>query len=189
MVVGEVVLSLGDISTQIAQYKIFSSWFPPSHGFASTLGLELGIGKIGAFVGKSTANVIAQNTGNFAWVYWCSVFMNVFTNLMTVAFYFFNSYCEKRFQGVADPATGERMKESNKKFELRKVLELPWIFWLIMAFSLFQTSTAVVFSANATELAELRFNTSAINAGYYSSLLQYTGEYVAHDRLHFSNTL
>ena len=46
MIVGEVVLSLGDIATQIAQYKIFSSWFPPSHGFASTLGLELGIGKV-----------------------------------------------------------------------------------------------------------------------------------------------
>jgi hypothetical protein len=46
MVIGEVVLSLGDIATQIAQYKIFSSWFPPSHGFASTLGLELGIGKV-----------------------------------------------------------------------------------------------------------------------------------------------
>jgi hypothetical protein len=28
------------------RYKIFSSWFPPSHGFAATLGLELGIGKV-----------------------------------------------------------------------------------------------------------------------------------------------
>lgn len=47
MIFGTVVLALGDIATQIAQYKIFSSWFPPSNGFASTLGLELGIGKVG----------------------------------------------------------------------------------------------------------------------------------------------
>jgi hypothetical protein len=46
MIFGTVVESLGDIATQVAQYKVFSSWFPPSSGFASTLGLELGIGKV-----------------------------------------------------------------------------------------------------------------------------------------------
>jgi hypothetical protein len=46
MIFGEVILSLGNIATQIAQYKIFSSWFPPNHGFASTLALELAIGKV-----------------------------------------------------------------------------------------------------------------------------------------------
>lgn len=40
------VLALGDIATQVAQYKMFSSWFPPSNGFASTLGFELAIGKV-----------------------------------------------------------------------------------------------------------------------------------------------
>src|SRR4051794_22588592 len=60
MIGGRIVLALGDIATQIAQYKMFSSWFPPSNGFASTLGFELAIGKIGGFVGKSTANIIAK---------------------------------------------------------------------------------------------------------------------------------
>lgn len=63
MMGGRVILALGDIATQVAQYKIFSSWFPPNNGFASTLGLELGIGKIGAFVGKSSANIIAKVRG------------------------------------------------------------------------------------------------------------------------------
>jgi len=128
-------------------------------------------------VGQSTANIIAKNTGDFSWVYWTAVFMNIFTNIMTIAFYFFNKYCTARFQGVADPATGERLKENNRKFELQKVLELPWTFWLVMGFSLFETSTAIVFSANATELAQLRFNTSAITAGWYTSTLQYAGKY------------
>lgn len=84
MIVGRVIASFGDIATQVAQYKVFSSWFPPSAGFASTLGFELGIKKvrlwnlfwenekegccfaddgdvqIGGFVGKSTANIIAK---------------------------------------------------------------------------------------------------------------------------------
>lgn len=141
MILGRVVQALGDIATQIAQYKIFSSWFPPNHGFASTLGLELGIGKIGAFAGKSSANIIAKNTGNFANVFWVSVGMNVFTNVMTAGFWWFTRVAEKRFGGTDDPATGERLTESNKKFEFRKVLELPWVFWAVMAFSLFETST------------------------------------------------
>ncbi|GES62461.1 MFS transporter [Aspergillus terreus] len=175
MIGGRVILALGDIATQIAQYKMFSSWFPPSRGFASTLGFELAIGKIGGFVGKSTANVISKNTGNFAWVFWTAVFMNLFGNAATVVFWAFNRYCNKHYRGRQDTATGETLTEKNKKFELRKIFQLPWMFWSVMAFSIFQTSTALVFSQNSTELAEKRFNVSAITAGWYSALAQYAG--------------
>jgi len=60
MIGGRIILAFGDIATQIAQYKMFSSWFAPSNGFASTLGFELAIGKVGGFIGKSTANIIAK---------------------------------------------------------------------------------------------------------------------------------
>ncbi|GAB1217737.1 hypothetical protein ATERTT37_006978 [Aspergillus terreus] len=176
MIGGRVILALGDIATQIAQYKMFSSWFPPSRGFASTLGFELAIGKIGGFVGKSTANVISKNTGNFAWVFWTSVFMNLFGNAATVVFWAFNRYCNNHYRGRQDTATGETLTEKNKKFEFRKIFQLPWMFWSVMAFSIFQTSTALVFSQNSTELAEKRFNVSSITAGWYSALAQYAGK-------------
>lgn len=206
LIFGQVVLALGDIATQVAQYKIFSSWFPPGHGFASTLALELAIGKvcslltclsgphcrfwacilprdlstdeneqIGSFVGKSTSNIIAENLGDFSWVWWIAVAMNVFTNVITLVFYFFTKYCEKRFAGMTDPATGEVLTEKNKKFELKRIAELPWIFWMVMLFSLVETSGVSVFSANATEMAELRFNVDSITAGWYTSVLQYAG--------------
>ncbi|KAH8651888.1 major facilitator superfamily domain-containing protein [Tricladium varicosporioides] len=175
MIGGRVIQALGEIATQIAQYKIFSSWFPPNHGFASTLGLELGIGKVGAFVGKSSANIIAKNTGNFANVFWVAVGMNLFTNVMTAGFYFFTRYANKKFLATTDPATGEKLTESNKKFELKKVVQLPWVFWCIMAFSLFETSTAIVFTQNATELAEQRLGVSSVNAGWYTAAVQYGG--------------
>lgn len=175
MIAGTVVQALGDIATQVAQYKLFTSWFAPSNGFASTLGFELGVGKIGSFVGQATANIIARNLGDFAWVYWMAVFMNLFTNVATVVFYFFNKWSEKHYGNLTDPATGEKLTERNKKFEVRKMLQLPWPFWLIVLFSLFQTSTASIFSQNATELAEQRFDVSAVKAGWYSSLSQYMG--------------
>ncbi|KAF5662610.1 hypothetical protein FCIRC_11428 [Fusarium circinatum] len=175
MIGGIVIQALGDVATQVAQYKIFSSWFPPSSGFASTLAFELGIGKIGSFVGKATANVIADNLGNFSWAYWMAVFMNLFTNVATLFFWWFTKWCEKRYSGTRDPATGEKLTENNKKFEIGKMLTLPWSFWLVCLFSLFQTSTANVFSTNSTELAEQRFKISAVKAGWYSSMSQYLG--------------
>ncbi|KAH7126625.1 major facilitator superfamily domain-containing protein [Dendryphion nanum] len=178
MIAGRVIRALGDIATQVAQYKVFSSWFAPGNGFASTLGFELGIGKLGAFAGKSSANIIAKKTGDFAWVFWVAVFMNLFTNVMTVVFYWFTKVANRKFHGITDPATGENLTEKSKKFEFRKVMELPWTFWSILAFSLFETSTAIVFLQNATELAEQRFGTDSIVAGWYSATLQYAGFFV-----------
>ncbi|KAH7024428.1 major facilitator superfamily transporter [Microdochium trichocladiopsis] len=175
MIGGRVILAIGDIATQIAQYKVFSSWFPPNNGFASTLAFELALGKIGGFAGKSSANIIAKNTGNFAWVFWVAVFMNLFTNFATAGFYWFSKVARARFGNNVDPSTGEQLTEKNKRFEIKKALQLPWIFWTVLAFSLFQTSAAIVFTQNATELAEQRFNVDSITAGWYTSLVQYAG--------------
>lgn len=81
-----------------------------------------------------------------------------------------------RFASPADAATGEQLSEKTKKLEYRKVLELPWTFWAILLFSMVQTSCSNVYSQNATELAEHRFNTDAIAAGWYAALSQYAGK-------------
>jgi hypothetical protein len=60
MIFGRIVCALGDVATQIAAYRAFAAWFAPSAGFATTLGVEIGIGRIGGFLGSSTANIIAK---------------------------------------------------------------------------------------------------------------------------------
>ena len=174
MIGGIIVQSLGDIATQVAQYKVFSSWFAPSNGFASTLGLELGIGRIGSFVGKATANIIAKQSGLSA-VYWAAVGVNVATNLATLIFFLFQRWTEKHYGDCTDPATGEVLTEKNSRFEWKKMVQLPWAYWGIIAFTVFQTSTSIVFSQNATELAEQRFDVDAVTAGWYSAASQYLG--------------
>ncbi|KAK9778236.1 putative Major facilitator superfamily transporter [Seiridium cardinale] len=175
MIGGRVILAIGDISTQIAQYQVFSAWFAPSNGFASTLGLELMVAKLGAFAGTGSANVIAKNTGNFAWVFWVAVFINVFTNMMSALFFWFNKRSSQKFGHSIDPVTGEKLVKKGKKLEVRKVIELPWVFWIMMLYSLCYTSTAVVFSGNATELAEQKFDIDSVTAGWYTALLRYAG--------------
>jgi hypothetical protein len=51
--------------------------------------------------------------------------MNLLTNATTVLYWFFTQLCENKYAGVADPVTGEMLTESNKKFEVEKVLRLP----------------------------------------------------------------
>lgn len=101
--------------------------------------------------------------------------MNIFTNIGTILLFLLVRYCSTRYAPTSDPATQEPLTEKNKKIEWRKVLELPWVFWSIMAFTLFQTTTANVFSQNATELAEQRFSADAVTAGWYTAVLQYAG--------------
>lgn len=60
MIGANVIMSLGDISTQVAQYQVFSSWFAPGSGFASTLGLELMVAKCGGLASAASANAIAK---------------------------------------------------------------------------------------------------------------------------------
>ena len=50
---------------------------------------------------------------------------------------------------------------------------------MVMLFSLFETSTAIVFQQNAIELAEIRFGTDAVTAGCYTAVLQYADFFVA----------
>jgi MFS family permease len=55
------------------------------------------------------------------------------------------------------------------------MLRLPWTFWAVVCFSLFQTSAATIYNQNATELAEQRFNIDAVTAGWYAAMSQYLG--------------
>lgn len=103
---GRVVLALGDIATQVAQYQVFSAWFAPGRGFAATLGLELTVAKLGALAGTGSANAIARGTGDFAWVYWVAVLVNLFTNAASWAYHAFAAASAGRFGSVVDPASG-----------------------------------------------------------------------------------
>ncbi|KAF5641474.1 major facilitator superfamily transporter [Fusarium tjaetaba] len=94
-------------------------------------------------------------------------------------FFVFTKIAHKRFRPPPDPATGEALVEKNKKFDLNKIIQLPWVFWAIMLFSMVQTSCSNIYSQNATELAEHRFGVDAVAAGWYASLSQYAGFFLS----------
>lgn len=108
-------------------------------------------------------------------MFWVAVFINIFTNIMSAIFFWFNKKTSKKFGHSVDPVTGEKLMNKSKKLDIHKVLELPWNFWMLMAYCLFTTSTFIIFSGNATELAEQRFNIDSVTAGWYTALTRYAG--------------
>ncbi|KAL4889905.1 major facilitator superfamily domain-containing protein [Aspergillus ambiguus] len=178
MVTGRIILSIGHISTQIAQYKMFSAWFSPGNGFAMTLGFEAAASKVGGFVGRATANIISQDCG-FVWAFWVAVFINLTGNAATILFWLLDRYCDRHYDPPKDEATGDNLRRSNKKFKLTKILQLPWMYWVIMAYAVFESTTTSVFSQNSTELTEKLFHLDPISAGWYSAVAQYGGFFLA----------
>ncbi|KAF9886548.1 hypothetical protein FE257_011320 [Aspergillus nanangensis] len=172
MIVGRIVAALGNVSTEMAEYKMFSSWFAPSQGFAFLVALRQASAKAGAFIGKGTANTIAEDRG-LEWVFRVAVFVNLFGNISTIAFWIINRYCEQHYEDPKDMATQENLRKA--KFEFRKLKDLPWMYWSIMGFALFEASTSVTFSQNATELAEMRFHVDPVAAGWYAAVSQNGG--------------
>lgn len=111
--------------------------------------------------------------GDFAWVYWIAVFVNIFTNIACGLFYWFVHISKGKYGNIRDPATGHQLRYSTKKVNFGQVFKMPWTFWLIIAYTWFTTGTSVVFNGNATELAEHRFKVDAVQAGWYTAIMRY----------------
>ena len=108
-------------------------------------------------------------------MYWIAFFVNVFTNFCCYAFYWFMRRSEGKYSDVRDPATGGRLRKNAKKLNLKKVLAMPWSFWVVMGYGMFTTITIIIFNSNATEFAEQRFKISAVKAGWYTTLARDAG--------------
>ncbi|KAL4896424.1 putative MFS transporter [Aspergillus ambiguus] len=174
MIAGKIILSVGQIFSEISQCKMFSAWFAPGKGFAVTLGIESALGKVGGFVGIATANIIAEKYG-FEWSFWVAAFISIFGNAVTLLFWLLDRYCARRYDAPMDDANGDNLRMSKEKFNFQKIFQFPWMLWAIFGFSTFESAASEVFSQNATELAQKRFNVDPVPAGWYSAVSEYGG--------------
>lgn len=53
-----------------------------------------------------------------------AVVMNIVTNVITLVFWLFTRYCERRYSGTHDPATGEKLTEKNDHFSVDKMFRV-----------------------------------------------------------------
>ncbi|KAJ8475282.1 hypothetical protein ONZ45_g15660 [Pleurotus djamor] len=170
LIVGKVLAAIGDGSIDNAQHRIFSTYFAPGRGFAFTIGAIWSVANLAQFAGTSTANIISQNTGTYAWTLWISSFISFASVLCSIAVFFLDRWLRARYD-ITDYTTGKRHVGATRKgvFNLRALTQLPVTFWIIVLFTIFENAGVQSFVGISTQFAQQRLKKGAVIGGWVSS--------------------
>ncbi|TFK82833.1 MFS general substrate transporter [Polyporus arcularius HHB13444] len=170
LIVGKVLAAIGDGSLDNAQHRIFSTYFAPGKGFAFSIGAIWCVANLAQFTGQSTANVIAQNLGSYAFALWISSAIALFSFICAIAVVFLDRYLRARYN-VTDQTSGLRHTGVTKrgKFDIRAIKHLPMSFWLVVLFAIFENAGVQSFVSISTQFAQQRLKKGAVIGGWVSS--------------------
>ncbi|KAL0952412.1 hypothetical protein HGRIS_006686 [Hohenbuehelia grisea] len=170
LILGKVLSSIGDGSIDNAQHRIFSTYFAPGRGFAFSIGAIWSVANLAQFTGASTANVISQNLGTYAWALWVSSIISLFSSICAIAVYFLDKYLRAKYD-ITDYTTGRRYTGATKAgvFNIRALTQLPITFWIIVAFCVFENAGVQSFVGISTQFSQQRLKKGAVLAGWVSN--------------------
>ncbi|RPD77185.1 MFS general substrate transporter [Lentinus tigrinus ALCF2SS1-7] len=170
LIVGKVLAAIGDGSLDNAQHRIFSTYFAPGKGFAFSIGAIWCVANLAQFTGQSTANVITQNLGSYAWALWISSVIALFSFICALVVFFLDRYLRSRYN-VTDQTSGLRHTGNTKrgKFDIRAIKHLPMTFWLVVLFAIFENAGVQSFVSISTQFAQQRLQKGAVIGGWVSS--------------------
>ncbi|KAJ7479775.1 MFS general substrate transporter [Mycena latifolia] len=176
LVLGKVVAAIGDGSLDNAQasfhfHRIFSTYFAPGKGFASSIGIIWSIANLAQYTGQTTANVITQNLGSFSWSLWISAVISLFSSICAVAVFFLDRYLREKYD-ITDQTTGNRHVGASKAgvFKLDAIRHLPATFWFIVLFAIFENAGVQSFVSISTQFAQQRLKKGAVVGGWVASM-------------------
>ena len=111
------------------------------------------VANLAQFTGQSTANVITQNLGSYAWALWISSVIALFSFLCAVTVFFLDRYLRARYD-VTDQTSGKRHTGPGQarggKFDIRAIKRLPFSFWLVVLFAIFENAGVQSFVSIST---------------------------------------
>ena len=113
--------------------------------------LTRGVANLAQFTGQSTANVITQNLGSYAWALWISSVIALFSFLCAVSVFFLDIYLRRKYS-VTDQTSGKRHIGVVKRgvFKLDAIMHLPLTFWLVVFFAVFENAGVQSFVSIST---------------------------------------
>ncbi|PSR83953.1 hypothetical protein PHLCEN_2v5557 [Hermanssonia centrifuga] len=170
LIVGKVLAAIGDGSLDNAQHRIFSTYFAPGKGFAFSIGAIWGVANLAQFTGQSTANVITQSLGSYAWALWISSAIALFSFFCAVGVFFLDIYLRDRY-AVTDQTNGRPHTGLVKTgtFNLKAIKHLPVTFWVVVLFAVFENAGVQSFVSISTQFAQQRLSKGAVIGGWVSS--------------------
>nr|VWP01720.1 Cytochrome P450 monooxygenase CYP52X1 [Ganoderma boninense] len=169
LILGKVVAAIGDGSLDNAQHRIFSTYFAPGRGFAFSIGMIWSVANLAQFTGQSTANIITRNLGSYAFALWISSAISMFSLLCAITIFFLDRYLRARYD-VTDQTSGKRHSgQRGGKFDIRAIKHLPFSFWLVVLFAIFENAGVQSFVSISTQFAQQRLKKGAVIGGWVSS--------------------
>ncbi|KAJ7075249.1 MFS general substrate transporter [Mycena belliarum] len=171
LVLGKVVAAVGDGSLDNAQHRIFSTYFAPGKGFASSIGIIWSIANLAQYTGQTTANIITRNLGSFSWSLWISAVISLFSSICAVAVFFLDRYL-RRVYDITDQTSGNRHTGAAKAgvFKLDAIRHMPATFWFIVLFAIFENAGVQSFVSISTQFAQQRLKKGAVVGGWVASM-------------------
>ncbi|PIL26007.1 MFS general substrate transporter [Ganoderma sinense ZZ0214-1] len=172
LILGKVIAAIGDGSLDNAQHRIFSTYFAPGKGFAFSIGMIWSVANLAQFTGQSTANIITQNLGSYAFALWISSAISMFSLLCAITVFFLDRYLRARYD-ITDQTSGKRHTgpgaQRGGKFDIRAIKHLPFSFWLVVLFAIFENAGVQSFVSISTQFAQQRLKKGAVIGGWVSS--------------------
>ncbi|KAJ3493517.1 hypothetical protein NLJ89_g11001 [Agrocybe chaxingu] len=170
LILGKVIAAIGDGSLDNAQHRIFSTYFARGRGFAFSIGAIWGVANLAQFTGQSTANVIAKNTGTFAWALWISAVIALFSVLCAIAVVFLDRWLRDRYD-ITDQTDGQLLKTHTRRgvFSIKAIKHFPLTFWIVVFFAIFENAGVQSFVSISTQFAQQRLKKGAVIGGWVSS--------------------
>ncbi|KAJ7653771.1 MFS general substrate transporter [Mycena rosella] len=171
LILGKVVAAVGDGSLDNAQHRIFSTYFAPGKGFASSIGIIWSIANLAQYTGQTTANVITQNLGSFSWSLWISAVISLFSSICAIGVFFLDRYLRRTYN-ITDQTSGKRHVGASKTggFKLDAIRHMPATFWFIVLFAIFENAGVQSFVSISTQFAQQRLKKGAVVGGWVASM-------------------
>ncbi|KAI1787363.1 MFS general substrate transporter [Ganoderma leucocontextum] len=169
LILGKVIAAIGDGSLDNAQHRIFSTYFAPGKGFAFSIGMIWSVANLAQFTGQSTANIITQNLGSYAFALWISSAISAFSLLCAITIFVLDRYLRARYD-VTDQTSGRRHTGvARAGFDIRAIKRLSFSFWLVVLFAIFENAGVQSFVSISTQFAQQRLKKGAVIGGWVSS--------------------
>ncbi|KAK7059925.1 MFS general substrate transporter [Favolaschia claudopus] len=171
LVLGKVVAAVGDGSLDNAQHRIFSTYFAPGKGFASSIGIIWSMANLGQYTGQTTANIITQNLGSFSWSLWISAVLSLFSSICAISVFFLDRYLRRTYN-ITDQTSGQRHVRASRAgvFNLDSLRYMPATFWIIVLFAIFENAGVQSFVSISTQFAQQRLKKGAVVGGWVASM-------------------
>lgn len=116
-------------------------------------GMIWSVANLAQFTGQSTANIITRNLGSYAFALWISAAISMFSLLCAITVFFLDRYLRARYD-VTDQTSGKRHTGPGQarggKFDIRAIKRLPFSFWLVVLFAIFENAGVQSFVSIST---------------------------------------